>query len=251
MQNKQKIIAMIPARMGSTRLAKKNLALLNGKPMISYAIAAALESGVFDRVVVNSENPAFGEIAARYGAEFYQRPEKLGGSTIKADDVVYDFMANNAGHVTAWVNSTSPLQTAEEIKMVIDYFCQENLDSLITVREEQVHCLHGGRPLNFSEEGPFTQTQDLVPVQRFVYSIMMWRNESFMADYEKQGYAFFCGKTGYYPVSKESALIVKTKDDLKLIDFILKGKACSRNFSVEYDSPNPERIVGSKTNNGG
>lgn len=247
--NEQKIIAMIPARMGSTRLARKNLALINGKPMIYYAIKAARESGVFDRVVVNSENSAFGEIAARYGAEFYQRPEKLGGSTIKADDVVYDFMVNNSGHITAWVNSTSPLQTAEEVKKVIEYFCRENLDSLITVREEQVHCLHGGEPLNFSEDGVFAQTQDLVPVQRFVYSIMMWRNEPFMKDFEKQGYAFFCGKIGYYPVSKETALIVKTEEDLKLIDFILRGKSGSGDFRVEYDSVNPKKTVGRKTKN--
>jgi CMP-N-acetylneuraminic acid synthetase len=154
----QKIIAMIPARMGSTRLARKNLALLNGKPMVYYAIAAARNSGVFDRVVVNSESSAFADIAARYGADFYQRPEKLGGSAIKSDDVVYDFMLNNPGDITAWVNPTSPLQTAEEVKKIVDYFCCENLDSLITVREEQVHCLHGWRPLNFTVQGLFAQT---------------------------------------------------------------------------------------------
>jgi CMP-N-acetylneuraminic acid synthetase len=230
-----KIIAMIPARMGSTRLAQKNMALLNGKPLIYYAIAAARESGVFDRVVVNSENPAFSEIAARYGAEFYQRPEKLGGSSVKSDDVVYDFMLNNPGDMTAWVNSTSPLQTSEEVKNVVTFFCKEKLDSLITVREEQVHCLHGGKPLNFSEGGLFAQTQDLVPVQRFVYSIMMWRNKTFIKAYKKQGYAFFCGKTGYYPVSKESALIVKTEEDLRLIHFILTGKDRGKDFRVEYD----------------
>ena len=225
---------MVPARMGSTRLAQKNLALLNGKPLIYYAIAAARESGVFDRVVVNSENSAFGEIAARYGAEFYQRPEQLGGSSVKSDDVVYDFMLNNPGDMTAWVNSTSPLQTSEEVKNVVTFFCKEKLDSLITVREEQVHCLHGGKPLNFSEEGLFAQTQDLVPVQRFVYSIMMWRNKAFIEAYKKQGYAFFCGKTGYYPVSKESALIVKTEDDLRLVEYILAGQATRKKYRVHY-----------------
>lgn len=235
MINGQRIIAMIPARMGSTRLARKNLAILHGKPLIYYAITAARESGVFDRLVVNSENPVFGEIATRYGAEFYQRPEKLGGSTIKSDDVVYDFMVNNPGNITAWVNSTSPLQTADEVKKVIEYFCKENLDSLITVREEQVHCLHGGKPLNFSEEGLFAQTQDLVPVQRFVYSIMMWRNKTFMKDYKKRGYAFFCGKTGYYPVSKASALIVKTEEDLRLIEYVMTGRDMKKDYHLNYE----------------
>jgi len=227
---------MIPARMGSTRLAKKNLALLNGKPLISYAIAAARETGVFDRVVVNSEHPVFSEIAGRYDAEFYLRPEKLGGSAIKSDDVVYDFMIHNPGDMTAWVNSTSPLQTAEEVKKVVDFFERQNLDSLITIREEQVHCLYGGKPLNFSEEGLFAQTQDLVPVQCFVYSIMMWRNKAFLRAYEKQGHAFFCGKTGYYPVSRESALIVKTEEDFHLIESIMIGKQTNLKKDIIYDS---------------
>lgn len=57
--SKIKIFAMIPARYGSTRLKMKNLALIAGEPMISYAIVAAKESGVFNRIFVNSENVIF------------------------------------------------------------------------------------------------------------------------------------------------------------------------------------------------
>jgi CMP-N-acetylneuraminic acid synthetase len=237
---------MIPARMGSSRLAMKNLALVNGEPMIYYAIDAARKARVFSSVIVNSESIVFEEIASRYGVEFYQRPEILGGSTIKSDDVVYDFMKSHPGDITAWVNSTSPLQSAREVRDVVNYFQKERLDSLITVCEEQVHCLYGGNPLNFSEKGLFAQTQDLVPIQRFVYSIMMWRNNIFIRTYEKQGYAFFCGKTGYYPVSRESAIIVKTEEDLKLVHFILKGKACGGKFSVHYNPTYRKKTSGQK-----
>ena len=48
------IYAMIPARFGSTRLKMKNLALIAGKPMISYAITAAKEAGVFNKIFINS-----------------------------------------------------------------------------------------------------------------------------------------------------------------------------------------------------
>ena len=50
-----KTIAMIPARMGSKRVPKKNIRLLNGTPLISYIIRAAKESGCFDEIYVNSE----------------------------------------------------------------------------------------------------------------------------------------------------------------------------------------------------
>ena len=50
---------MLPARRGSIRLKQKNLALLNGKPLISYVIEAAKQSGVFERIVLNSEDKIF------------------------------------------------------------------------------------------------------------------------------------------------------------------------------------------------
>ena len=59
------ITAMIPARMGSERLKQKNLALLDGKPLISYAINAANESQAFDQVVVNSDGKVMSQIATK------------------------------------------------------------------------------------------------------------------------------------------------------------------------------------------
>ena len=67
MKNKregQKIVAMIPAKLGSTRLAMKNLALINGKPAIYYAIKAARESGIFSKIIINAEDAVFSKIAA-------------------------------------------------------------------------------------------------------------------------------------------------------------------------------------------
>ena len=87
----QKIIAMIPARMGSTRLRMKNLALIDGRPMIYYAIRAAKTSGVFNRIVVNSESTVFRKLAERYGADFYQRPPEFAKSSTRSSDMVYDF----------------------------------------------------------------------------------------------------------------------------------------------------------------
>ena len=59
-------IAMIPARMGSQRLQKKNLAPLKGVPLIVHAIRKCREAGVFDRIIVNSEHPrVLSSISAR------------------------------------------------------------------------------------------------------------------------------------------------------------------------------------------
>ncbi len=227
-------VAMIPARIGSTRLKMKNLALIGGKPMIGWAIEAAIESGAFDRVVVNADHRAFAPIAERFGAEFYLRPAALGSSDTKSDDVVADFMRAHPAEIVAWVNSIAPLQPPAEISAIVDHFRAQNLDSLITVEDKQVHCLAGGQPVNFSFAGKFAQTQDLVPVRPFVYSVMMWRTAPFLADMDKQGHAFFCGKFEAYPVGKLSSLIVKTEEDLLILDAIARSRKVGT-WSLAYD----------------
>lgn len=230
-----KVIAMVPARLGSERLKLKNLALLDGRPLISYAIEAAKQAGVFDRVVLNSDGDIFGAVARRHGVEFYQRPLQLGSSDTKSDEVVYDFILKHPCDIVAWVNPTSPLQTGAEVRSVVQHFIQEGLDSLITVKEEQVHCIYQGRPINFTEEGLFAKTQDLTPAQFFVYSVMMWRTQTFLETYRRQGYALFCGKIGYFPVSKQSSIIIKTDEDLLIAESVLKATAKGKGYEVQYD----------------
>ncbi|MDR4508754.1 MAG: hypothetical protein MRJ65_11065 [Candidatus Brocadiaceae bacterium] len=210
----------------------KNLALLNDKPLISYAIEAAKDSGVFERIILNTDNEIFKMIAERHEIELYLRPVELGSSTTKSDHVVYDFMQKHPSDILAWVNPTSPLQPGSEIRGIIQYFLKDNLDTLITVKNEQVHCVYDGSPVNFTRKEVFAQTQDLKSVQPFVYSIMMWRTKTFIELYEKQGYAFFCGRVGYYPVSKETSIIIKTKEDLILADCMMKAK---EKYEVKYD----------------
>ena len=239
--SKETIIAMIPARIGSARLPMKNLALIDGEPMISYAIKAAKESGVFDRVVINSDDPVFDKIAKRYGVKFYHRPEGLGSSTTKSDLVVYDFMQKHEADIICWVNPTSPLQTGREIRKVIGHFQAESLDTLITTAHQQVHANFKGKPLNYATGELFAQTQDLEPVELFVYSIMMWRFAPFIKEYDQKQKAFFVGKVGFYPVSKLTSIIIKRKEDIKLVEFILKSLKEGLADEVVYDPVTMEK----------
>ena len=73
----QKIIAMIPARLGSTRVKKKNLRMLGGKSLISHIIEAAIDADVFEEIYINSEAEIFRNIADKYRINFYKRPQYL------------------------------------------------------------------------------------------------------------------------------------------------------------------------------
>lgn len=70
-------IAIIPARSGSKRLSKKNILPVQDKPMLAYPVINAIKSGLFDEVVVSTEDEAIGKIARDAGARFLKRPERL------------------------------------------------------------------------------------------------------------------------------------------------------------------------------
>ncbi|MFT5896788.1 MAG: pseudaminic acid cytidylyltransferase, partial [bacterium] len=62
-------IAIIPARGGSKRIPGKNVKPFHGRPIISYAITAAVQSKLFDRIIVSTDCEKIAEVATEYGAE--------------------------------------------------------------------------------------------------------------------------------------------------------------------------------------
>lgn len=66
-------IAIIPARGGSRRIPRKNIKLFHGKPIIAYSIEAAKKSGLFDRIIVSTDDMEIAEVARQYGAEAVMR----------------------------------------------------------------------------------------------------------------------------------------------------------------------------------
>ena len=72
-----KPVAVIPARGGSKRLPRKNILDVKGAPMISYPIAAALESHLFETILVSTEDKEIAGVAEKYGAEVLERPLEL------------------------------------------------------------------------------------------------------------------------------------------------------------------------------
>ena len=88
-----KKIAIITARGGSKRIPRKNIKEFCGKPILAYSIEAALESGIFDEVMVSTDDEEIAEIARRYGASVpFYRSEKTSGDFATAPDVVLEVL---------------------------------------------------------------------------------------------------------------------------------------------------------------
>src|SRR5688572_16915028 len=75
-------VAFIPARQGSKRVPGKNVRVVRGHPLLAYTIAPALESGVFDDVIVSTDSEEIAAIARHYGADVpFLRPAAFAGDT--------------------------------------------------------------------------------------------------------------------------------------------------------------------------
>ena len=101
------IVAIIPARGGSKRIPKKNIKEFFGKPIISYSIKAAIDSNLFDKVIVSTGCDEIAQVAIKYGAEVpFIRPKELSGDFLGTHEVV--------GHALRWL---------EDFGDVVDYAC--------------------------------------------------------------------------------------------------------------------------------
>lgn len=132
-------IAIIPARGGSKRIPRKNIKDFLGKPIIAYSIEAALRSGLFDEVMVSTEDEEIATIAEQYGAKVpFLRSEKNADDFSGPGDVVFEVLEayENLGkkfQVGCCILATSPLLKYENLKFGYDKLLNNSFDSIITV----------------------------------------------------------------------------------------------------------------------
>ena len=89
LEDKHKVLAIIPARGGSKGVPRKNIRELCGKPLIAYSIEVALKARLIDRVLVSTEDAEIAEISGQYGAEVpFLRPKEIAGDRSNIADAV-------------------------------------------------------------------------------------------------------------------------------------------------------------------
>lgn len=227
---------MIPARLGSQRVPKKNLRLLAGKPMISYVIETALESGVFDDVYVNTEADIIGEVAVKYGAKFYKRPDEFATNSSGNDEFAYDFILNTDGDILIQILPTSPLLTGDEIRSFVEEIVKKDYDTLISVIDHKIACIYEEKPVNFKLLDPHISSQLMVPVQSYATVLMGWKYKSFKHSMEKFGFAYHGsdGRIGYFPLKGLSEIDIDEEKDFQMAEVALQYKNNSKTFKTKY-----------------
>lgn len=114
-------IAIIPARGGSKRIPRKNIKEFHGKPMIAYSIAAARESGCFDKIIVSTDDAEIAEVARQWGAETpFIRPDSIADDYATTMDVIQhavEWCENEGWQVDnlCCIYATAPFVKAKDI----------------------------------------------------------------------------------------------------------------------------------------
>ena len=139
------VLAIIPARGGSKGIPRKNVRLLNGKPLIAYSIEQALRTPAIKRVVVSTDDAEIGAVAQQYGAEVVWRPAEISGDTASSESAllhVLDYLAQTEGYkpeLVVFLQATSPLRQPDDIQNAIATLQREQADSLFSACRYEGH----------------------------------------------------------------------------------------------------------------
>ena len=231
-----RIVAMIPARLGSKRVPYKNLRYLSGKPLIAYSIEAARRSDVFDEVYINSEADIFKRIADEYGVKFYKRDPRYATDQANNDQFANDFIRNTDGDILVQLLPTSPLITPKEIRGFVDMMQNGPYETCVSVVSHQIACVFENKAVNFSYDEPHRSSQEMSPIGSYATVLMAWTYDSFKKNMAEHGFAYHGreGKVGFYPIRGLFTIDIDHEEDFHMAAAALLYRTSVKHQDVKY-----------------
>ena len=168
-------LAIIPARGGSKRIPRKNIKLFLGKPIIAYSIEAAINSGLFNEVMVSTDDAEIAEIAIKYGAKVpFMRSDKMSNDFATTFDVVEEVVNSYKEKQIEFENvcciyPCAPFVNELRLKEAYDLFVKEHFDAVFPVMQfgfpiqRALQMDDFGKISFFYPENALTRSQDLLP----------------------------------------------------------------------------------------
>jgi len=181
-------VAIITARGGSKRIPRKNIKEFCGKPIIAYSIEAALESGLFDEVMVSTDDKEIADIAVKYGATVpFMRSSEMAGDFAPTKEVIKEVLnaykaAGKEFDTFVCIYPTAPFVTAGKLKSALDLFEKNNADALLPVVRfsfppQRCFVIDGERLKYKWPENELTRSQDLEPFYHDAGQFYMMKSE--------------------------------------------------------------------------
>ncbi len=231
-KRRENLLAVIPARGGSKGVPGKNIKELEGRPLLAYTVEAALEAGIFSKIIVSTDSKEIADIAVCCGAEVpFFRPAKISDDMTSSDDVVLHALSYCREHniscdTVCKLQPTSPLRSSVHIKDAYRLFTQKCADFLVSVCE----CEHSplwtgsiGEDLRMddfiSEKVRRSCRQELPVYYRLNGAIYMAKTEKF-----EKNKSFFGKNSIAYIMSQEESVDIDSYLDFKIAELIIGEK---------------------------
>lgn len=190
MESVMKKIAIITARGGSKRIPRKNIKEFCGKPILAYSIEAAVSSGIFDEVMVSTEDEEIAQLAKQYGAKVpFYRSEKTAGDFATTNDVILEVLEEyekRGEHfdLGCCIYPTAPFVTAEKLQSAVERLLGSDADTLIPVvpfsyPPQRAMIVKNERLVFEYPEYLDSRSQDLEPHYHDVGQFYVFRTDSF------------------------------------------------------------------------
>ncbi len=232
-------IGIIPAKGTSQRIPQKNIAPLNGKPLVQYAMDAALESGIFDKIIVSTEDELIKLFLNRYILDKYtkgsvvqknplvihKRQPCLSTDTATVYEVCQEILKHFECDSFCVLLPTSPLRDAWEVKQAYNTFNSTKAECLMSVTELEHHPAHAlkvckhGKVHPYDSEGIKRKRQELEPVYKHDGSIIFCKVDAFL----KHEDWFDMDIVPYY-IPRERAVDVNEPIDLMVCEALMSHK---------------------------
>lgn len=223
------MLAVIPARGGSKGVPNKNIRELRGKPLLGYTIEAALESGIFEKVIVSTDSVQIAEAAVCFGAEVpFMRPDDISGDFASSDAAVMhamDFYRNKdiEFREVCKLQPTSPLRDALHLREAYQLMMEKNADFVVSVCEcEHSPCWTGvlEKDLSldaFMREDVRKSCRQILPTYyRLNGAVYMAKSDAF---YKEKS---FFGKNGYaYVMNQRDSIDIDNELDFMIAECIM------------------------------
>lgn len=185
-----KTIAIITARGGSKRIPRKNIREFCGRPILAYSIEAALESGIFDTVMVSTEDEEIASVARSLGAEVpFFRSEKTSGDYATTNDVLLEVLEEYEKRgqkfdLAVCIYPTAPFVTAQKLKDAARRLEESGAETLIPVvafsyPPQRAMIVRDGRLVFEYPQYLDSRSQDLDPHYHDVGQFYVFRTEAF------------------------------------------------------------------------
>lgn len=229
-------IAIILARGGSKRLPRKNLLEFGGKPLIAWTILAAKDSGLFEKILVSTDDDEITRIAINYGAEVPFRRQFAIDDFATASQATYAALIQAESywgikfHIVTQLMANCPLRSSQDIKNGITAFSKNSAPS-------QISCFQfgwmnpwwastldaKGSPSRLFPDKMIKRSQDLPPTYCPSGALWIANRDKFM---ESQN--FYMTDHSFFPMDWISAMDIDDENDLKMANACLILRQASK-----------------------